>query len=107
MHLSGLTVVLTVSILTARVISICSPDHHYGIGGFYDENRWTAYDMNCNPVDVVNGNPCNQPSGIFDCSKPPLIQFTAYKNTKSGIRYSCSAYPKAGSCGGDHITVCC
>lgn len=42
--------------------------------------------MKCNLVDVVNGNPCNQPSGIFNCSKPPLIQFTGYKNTASGKR---------------------
>lgn len=64
-----------------------------------------VYDTNCNVVDGLTTtlNVCND--GMFSCSPAP-ITFTRYRNSFTGLTYACRTDSRAGSCGGNTISVC-
>ncbi|TFK60607.1 hypothetical protein BDN72DRAFT_507493 [Pluteus cervinus] len=92
-------------------LSVC-PGFNYAIGNVQDlgsgYSLWRVYDADCNAVDglTTNLNPCTSRSGIFGCSPPPIL-FNRYKNTYTGIVYTCRTDPNSGVCGNDVISVCC
>jgi hypothetical protein len=66
-----------------------------------------VYNGSCQIVDglTTNQNPCTQPSGIFDCTPPPLM-FGAYTSSDTGIKYTCFQDNLTETCGTDPISVC-
>ena len=64
-----------------------------------------VYDTDCRVVDGLSTteNVCND--GIFSCSPAP-ITFTRYRNSFTHLSYACRTDSRAGSCGGNAISVC-
>lgn len=69
------------------------------------ESQGDVYDTNCNVVDglTTTENVCHD--GMFSCSTAP-ITFTRYRNSFTGLVYACRTDSRAGSCGGNAISVC-
>lgn len=63
------------------------------------------YDTNCRAIDslTTTGNPCD--SGMFGCTPAP-ITFNRWRYNANGLWFSCRTDSRAGSCGGDSISVC-
>ncbi|KAH8757331.1 hypothetical protein F5883DRAFT_649100 [Diaporthe sp. PMI_573] len=95
---------------SATSVSAICPGFNYGIGHVKNlgngVSRWDVYDTDCRVVDGLSTteNVCND--GIFSCSPAP-ITFTRYRNSFTHLSYACRTDSRAGSCGGNAISVCC